>query len=149
MEILILRLMRSASFTISASPPPASHQCTAIRHYIDTHYKEPLSLDDLARETHINKFYLAHAFKEEYGVSPINYMLSRRIQESRYLLRETNMSMSQIARFWASHPPAIFPRVFAGPKAFHPLNTERYNPAALIPDGASGGEGKPKICRRM
>ena len=46
--------------------------------------------------------------------------------------------------FWASHPPAIFPRVFAGPKAFHPLNTERYNPAALIPDGASGGEGKTK-----
>lgn len=121
MEILILRLMRSASFTISASPPPASHQCTAIRHYIDTHYKEPLSLDDLARETHINKFYLAHAFKEEYGVSPINYMLSRRIQESRYLLRETNMSMSQIARVLGFSSASYFSQSFRRAEGISPI----------------------------
>ncbi len=121
MEILILRLMRSASFTISASPPPASHQCTAIRHYIDTHYKEPLSLDDLARETHINKFYLAHAFKEEYGVSPINYLLSRRIQESRYLLRETNMSMSQIARVLGFSSASYFSQSFRRAEGISPI----------------------------
>ena len=77
-----------------------------------------MSLDDLARETHINKFYLAHAFKEEYGVSPINYMLSRRIQESRYLLRETNMSISQIARVLGFIRQLFFPEFSPGRRHF-------------------------------
>ena len=98
MEILILRLMRSISFATSVSGPTDSHQCATVRHYIDTHYKEPLTLDTLSSVAHINKYYLAHAFKEEYGHSPIRYMISRRIDESRFLLQETDMSMSQIAR---------------------------------------------------
>ena len=83
MEILILRLMRSASFSITATVPTASRQCATVRHYIDTHYKEQLTLEDLAREAHVNKFYLSHVFKEEYGISPISYLLSRRIEEGR------------------------------------------------------------------
>ena len=121
MEILILRLMRSASFSISPPPPPASHQCAAIRHYIDTHYKEALSLDDLARETHINKFYLAHTMKEEYGMSPINYLISRRIEESRYLLQETNMSMSQIARVLGFSSASYFSQSFRRAEGISPI----------------------------
>ncbi|MGM9589803.1 MAG: AraC family transcriptional regulator [Faecousia sp.] len=121
MEILILRLMRSASFSVSTPLPPASHQCAAIRHYIDTHYKEPLSLEDLARETHINKFYLAHAFKDEYGMSPINYMISRRIGESRYLLQETNMSMSQIARVLGFSSASYFSQSFRRAEGISPI----------------------------
>lgn len=121
MEILILRLMRSASFSVSTPLPPASHQCAAIRHYIDTHYKEPLSLEDLARETHINKFYLAHAFKNEYGMSPINYMISRRIGESRYLLQETNMSMSQIARVLGFSSASYFSQSFRRAEGISPI----------------------------
>lgn len=121
MEILILRLMRSASFSVSTPLPPVSHQCAAIRHYIDTHYKESLSLDDLAKETHINKFYLAHAFKEEYGMSPINYMISRRIEESRYLLRETNMSMSQIARVLGFSSASYFSQSFRRAEGMSPV----------------------------
>lgn len=121
MEILILRLMRSASFIVCVPPPPANHQCAAIRHYIDTHYKEPLSLDDLARETHVNKFYLAHIFKEKYGVPPINYMISRRIEESRYLLRETNMSMSQIARVLGFSSASYFSQSFRRSEGISPI----------------------------
>ena len=46
----------------------------------------------------MNKYYLSHSFKREYGISPINYMITRRIEESKYLLAETNLSMSQIAQ---------------------------------------------------
>lgn len=120
MEILILRLMRSASFSVAAASPLVSHQCAAIRHYIDTHYKEPLTLDILAREAHINKFYLSHAFKEEYGMSPINYMISRRIEESRYLLRETDMSMSQIARVLGFSSASYFSQSFRRAEAMSP-----------------------------
>ena len=120
MEILILRLMRSASFSVT-STPAVSHQCASIRHYIDTHYKEPLSLDLLAEEAHVNKYYLAHEFKEEYGLSPINYMLSRRIEESRYLLQETDMSMSQIARILGFSSASYFSQSFRRAEGMSPV----------------------------
>lgn len=112
MEILILRLMRSISFATSVSGLTDSHQCATVRHYIDTHYKEPLTLDTLSSVAHINKYYLAHAFKEEYGLSPIRYMISRRIDESRFLLQETDMSMSQIARVLGFSSASYFSQSF-------------------------------------
>lgn len=112
MEILILRLMRSISFATSVSGPTDSHQCATVRHYIDTHYKEPLTLDTLSSVAHINKYYLAHAFKEEYGLSPIRYMISRRIDESRFLLQETDMSMSQVARVLGFSSASYFSQSF-------------------------------------
>jgi YesN/AraC family two-component response regulator len=68
-EVLIIRLMRSISLTIPAEPQAksANRQCAAVKRYIDLHFKEPLTLDSLAEEGHINKYYLAHTFKKEYG----------------------------------------------------------------------------------
>ena len=120
MEILILRLMRSTRFTATASRT-ANSPCAAVRHYIDAHYKEPLSLELLAQEAHINKFYLAHIFKEEYGMAPISYMISRRIEESRYLLRETDMSMSQIAQILGFSSANYFSQSFRRMEGMSPL----------------------------
>ena len=63
-------------------------------------------------EVHMNKFYLSHAFKREYGISPINYMISRRIDESKYLLAETDLSLSQIAQMLGFSSPSYFSQVF-------------------------------------
>lgn len=114
MEILIIRLMRTTAFTVPAEPLPvsANRQCAAVRRYIDLHFKEPLTLEQLAEEGHMNKFYLSHAFKREYGVSPINYMISKRIEESKYLLTETDLSMSQIAQLLGFSSLSYFSQVF-------------------------------------
>lgn len=123
MEILIIRLMRNTDLAASVSPHTVrgSNQCAAIRRYLDTHFKESLNLDLLAREAHINKYYLAHIFKEEYGLSPINYLISRRIDESRYLLRETNMSVSQIARVLGFSSASYFSQSFRRAEGISPI----------------------------
>lgn len=121
MEILILRLMRTIRFSVATGSPAVSNQCAAIRHYIDTHYKESLRLETLAQEAHLNKYYLAHAFREQYGMSPIHYMISRRIEESRYLLRETDMSMSQIARVLGFSSASYFSQSFRRSEGISPM----------------------------
>lgn len=123
MEILIVRLMRSTSFSVtdSSSAPLVSRQCSTIRHYIDTHYKEPLNLDMLANEAHVNKYYMAHAFKREYGISPINYLIQRRIEESRYLLQETDHSLSQIARLLGFSSASYFSQSFRRAEGMTPM----------------------------
>lgn len=121
MEILILRLMRSADFSITSPTPTSSRQCASVRHFIDTHYKEQLDLDTLADKAHVNKYYMAHAFKREYGISPINYLIQRRIEESRYLLRETDMSLSQIARVLGFSSASYFSQSFRRAEGMSPF----------------------------
>ena len=114
MEILIIRLMRNTALTVQAEHQVSSgnQQCAAIKRYIDLHFKEPLTLEQLSEESHMNKYYLSHAFKREYGISPINYLISRRIDESKYLLAETDLSMSQIAQLLGFSSLSYFSQVF-------------------------------------
>ena len=122
MEILIIRLMRNTALAVPVEPQviSANRQCAAVRRYIDLHFKEPLTLDQLAREAHMNKYYLSHAFKREYGVSPINYLISRRIEESKYLLAETDLSLSQIAQLMGFSSLSYFSQVFHRTQAVSP-----------------------------
>ena len=123
MEILIIRLMRSTSLAVPSEPQVTSgnRQCAAIRRYIDLHFKESLTLEQLAEEAHMSKFYLSHAFKQEYGVSPINYMITKRIEESKYLLAETDLSLSQIAQLLGFSSLSYFSQVFRRTQGISPM----------------------------
>lgn len=123
MEIMLVRLMR----TIAMKPQDegaavaGNRQCAAVKRYIDLHFKESLTLEQLAKEAHINKYYLAHAFKKEYGETPINYMISRRIDESKFLLTETDLSVSQIAQVLGFSSLSYFSQVFRKTQQITPV----------------------------
>ena len=123
MEILIIRLMRNAALTVATDAQAASGncQCAAVKRYIDLHFKEALTLEQLADESHINKYYLSHAFKRQYGVSPINYMINKRIEESKYLLAETDLSLSQIAQLLGFSSLSYFSQVFRRTQSVTPM----------------------------
>lgn len=69
----------------------------AARAYIDQNYKDAICLEDIARATHTNPYYLAHLFKEEVGLPPMKYVALRRIGEAQNLLINTEMTVTQIA----------------------------------------------------
>lgn len=123
MEILIIRLMRSTALAVPAEPQMISgnRQCAAVKRYIDLHFKEALTLEQLAENAHMNKYYLSHAFKREYGTSPINYMITKRLEESKYLLAETDLSMSQIAQLLGFSSLSYFSQVFRRTQAATPM----------------------------
>lgn len=129
MEILIIRLMRNTALSVPAEPQTVSgnRQCAAVKRYIDLHFKEALTLDQLAEDAHMNKYYLAHAFKREYGTSPINYMINRRIEESKYLLVETDLSMSQIAQLLGFSSLSYFSQVFRRTQTITPMEYRQSN----------------------
>ena len=80
-----------------------------------------MHLEQLSEEAHINKYYLSHAFKREYGISPINYLISRRINESKYLLTETDLSMSQIAQLLGFSSLSYFSQSFRKTQGVSPM----------------------------
>ena len=123
MEILIIRLMRNIALAVPAEPQVFSgnRQCAAVKRYIDMHFKEALTLEQLAEDAHMSKFYLSHAFKREYGISPINYMINKRIEESKYLLAETDLSMSHIAQLLGFSSLSYFSQVFRRTQGITPM----------------------------
>lgn len=67
------------------------------KEYIDQHYNEPLTLQQIGELFHVSPYYLAHAFKETCGYSPRQYLLRRRIGEAQDLLISTDLPIARIA----------------------------------------------------
>ena len=122
MDIILVQLMRNASVSVTQTQArfPTNRQCAAVRQYIDQHYKENITLDLLAEKVSINKYYMAHAFKREYGVSPINYLIACRIREGKRLLVETDHSMSQIAAVLGFSSSSYFSQSFRNAEDISP-----------------------------
>lgn len=65
--------------------------------YMDKHFREPISLESLSDRFHISAGHISHALTDVCGISPINYLISRRIGEAQWLLLTTNQSIHDIA----------------------------------------------------
>ena len=129
MDIIMVQLMRNVSVSVTQTHArfPTNRQCAFVRHYIDQHYKEPITLDILAEKASINKFYMAHAFKREYGVSPINYLIACRIREGKRLLAETDLSLSQIAAVLGFSSSSYFSQSFRNAEGLSPTEYRKAN----------------------
>lgn len=128
LEIFLRRLLRRKDLSLTASLPSASkssRECQLVRRYIDNHFKENLRLDDLAALANLNKYYLSHTFQKEFGTSPISYLISRRIQESRYLLSDTDHTLSQIARILGFSSLSYFSQSFRRMEGISPMEYRR------------------------
>ncbi len=114
MEILVVLLERQTNFSTTLAPVSkrTSRISSHIRRYIDNHYKENITLDQLASVSHVSKFHLSHAFAEEYGISPINYLISKRIEEGAHLLETTDLSLSLISQICGFSSPSYFSQIF-------------------------------------
>ena len=81
LEVLLIWLVRctTLSLQVEETPRSDSRECVEIKRYLDSNYREDISLDALAEIAHINKYYLAHTFQKEYGISPINSLICARL----------------------------------------------------------------------
>lgn len=126
LEAILQWLLRRADFAVGSAPdtasgPRVSRECDLVRRYIDNHFKENLTLDQLAEMAHISKYYLSHAFQKEFQTSPIGYLNARRIQESRFLLRETDLTLSQIAQILGFSSLSYFSQCFRRTEGVSPM----------------------------
>ena len=129
LETVLTLLERQEDLSIGPEPAPprVSLECGTVRRYIDNHFKEHMDLDQLARLAHVNKYYLAHAFRREFGVSPIQYLIQRRVEESRFLLRETDYSLSLIAEILGFSSLSYFSQSFHRVEGTSPTEYRRQN----------------------
>lgn len=80
--------------------------------YIQEHYAEKITLDDLARSVNICRSECCRFFKAQIGETLFHYLLHYRIHKSLSLLTETSLSITEIAERTGFSSPAYFSRIF-------------------------------------
>jgi AraC-like DNA-binding protein len=76
--------------------PPKKQIIKPVKEFLDKNYSEKITLDGLATQFYINKYYLTKTFKEQYGVSITAYLLNLRITRAKQLLRFSEKTVEEI-----------------------------------------------------
>ena len=64
--------------------------------FIDTHYREPIQVATMARAAHQSPAHFTRQFRDAFGETPHQYLLTRRMERAAALLRNTDYSVARI-----------------------------------------------------
>lgn len=84
----------------------------AIREHIDRHFAEDVSLSSLSKQFNFSPQYIARKFKETYQTTVTAYITSLRIEHAKALLRQTEMTVAEIAERVGYADENYFGKVF-------------------------------------
>lgn len=80
--------------------------------YIESHYTEDISIDILAEISHYSPRHFTRIFTATYNSTPLNYILTLRINHACSLLRESRIPISYIALQCGFSDSNYFSRIF-------------------------------------
>ena len=80
--------------------------------YIDEHYIDGLSLDDVAGATGISRYYVSHLFKELLNTTFVGYVNELRLNRAAMLLLTTDTPIIEIAALSGFNNLSNFNRAF-------------------------------------
>jgi len=98
--------------------------------YIEAHYDQPIALADIAKAAYLSISRLAHLFKEQMGITIIDYLTSVRINHAKQLLLATDKSCTKICFEVGYNNQSYFTRTFKDivgmtPRKFRDSNHRR------------------------
>lgn len=92
-----------------------------IAQYLQQHCSESIRLDDLSARFYISRSRMTSMFKQITGFTVIEYLSFVRVQKAERLLRETNLSITEIAGEMGFGNVTYFERVFRTATGHSPL----------------------------
>jgi AraC family transcriptional regulator len=128
-QAIAIHLARSYGVTDeephSSSPSLPGHKLRQITNWIAEHAAEEFSLERLAEQVGLSRFHFQRLFKAATGVSPSHYHINLRMEEARRLLRETKMSVVDIALEVGYTNPSHFAQLFRRETGLSPSDYRR------------------------
>src|SRR5215204_577392 len=75
---------------------PAARHLLKAKDLADARYFEPLGVDDMAAAAGLSRAHFSREFRREFGESPHQYLLTRRLERAAWLLRATDRSVADV-----------------------------------------------------
>jgi AraC family transcriptional regulator len=80
-----------------ASSDSTKAEILRICHYINDHFDQELSLNELADMAGLSPYYFSRAFKKKMGISPHQYLIRTRIRSAQFYLKTSDKPVAEIA----------------------------------------------------
>ena len=118
LELLLIHVMRDeterddAESVFLMKEEIDNHLANRIKEYLGAHLCESVSVADLSRALNYNKSYLFRQFKASTGRTIMSYFAAMKVESAKKDLRDTNLSVAQIAANYAFDTPNYFSKVF-------------------------------------
>ena len=91
------RMIYPSSSMQSAAEKEKTDRYKRVVSYIKEHYREKVSLEELAEAAQCNSQYLCHFFKEIAGVPPVRYLIDYRVEQAKELLKNSTRTVLEIS----------------------------------------------------
>jgi len=88
--------------------------------YIDRNISSNITIEDICRNLHLSKYYICHLFKENTGMTIMDYIQKKRVAEAKRLLLLSDRPISQIAMDAGFNSFSVFSRVFKEMTGYSP-----------------------------
>lgn len=109
--IILSKLLKQLKLTKN-SGAPVKHLTQKIIQYIGQNFKQDITLETLAKEFSVSKFYISHIFSEKIKISFRNYLALIRAEYAAGLIRSTNDSITNICACSGFSSQRTFNRAF-------------------------------------
>jgi AraC family transcriptional regulator len=93
----LLRLDEAKHATVAKKGGIAPRTLRQVIDYIQSNLESPLRMSSLAAVSGLSQFRFSHNFKSATGMPPYQYVLRARLDRAKQLLRQTNLSVLEIA----------------------------------------------------
>lgn len=81
--------------------------------YINDHYREKISLDQIAKNMYLSSFYISKIFKSETGETPINYAIKIRLEKAKELFeKQEKLNVQEVAAYVGYDDAYHFSKLF-------------------------------------
>lgn len=112
-ECIIAQILKNRPLTIKDDNDHATDDgMQVVQNFIRENYAQKITLDQLADLIGMKKYYFIRVFRQSTGLSPIDYLIQIRILESEKLLKESHLTIANIANRIGFHSPSYFTKTF-------------------------------------
>lgn len=95
--------------------------------YIVKHYRDSIRVQDIAQKFGFNYSYLCTVFRKYKGISPNEYIIEKRVQEAKFLLRTyPEMTVKEIADRVGYKDSLYFSRIFKKNTSYSPADYRHF-----------------------
>lgn len=123
-DSIMLSVARQCSPAAAQQTPKSKNICLAVE-YINSHYKEQISLEQVAAQVYLNPEYFSRAFKAEVGQTFVNYLTDVRLKASVRLLENTALRVQDIAQQVGYYNASYFSTTFKKKYGMSPYEYRR------------------------
>ncbi|MDF2670553.1 MAG: AraC family transcriptional regulator [Paenibacillus sp.] len=99
MELVLVLLRDFTPLGSSTSRMSRSRSLSWITSYFSLHLAEPLTLADMASRAQLSPSRFSALFRQQYGVSPYQFLLHLRVEHAQDLLTNTELTLRTIAEY--------------------------------------------------